>query len=67
MKDEFKLILFLIYTILWQGMVWYGFYHIVFVLGKSAWWVVLAIVLAGSQFKPPRFGLPFGADKDDVD
>jgi hypothetical protein len=63
-SEKFKLTMFLIYTIFWQSMIWGGTFYIVFVLHESAWWVVVSVSLASSQFKPDMFGLNYD-DKED--
>ena len=40
-----------------RGVVWGGWFWIVFVLDKSAWWTLLAIVISGAQLKGSSFGI----------
>ena len=47
-----RYITYLIYIILWQGMIFSGTGYIVFAMGESGWWFVLAIALGSSSYKP---------------
>lgn len=55
-----KYLVFLIYTIFWQSMVWIGGGYIVFFLEYSAWWLILVIVVSSSQYPPEKFGIKEG-------
>jgi hypothetical protein len=48
---------FVIYTILYKSLIWIGFGYVVFVLGYSGWWLLLAAMLSGGQYKPWHFGI----------
>jgi hypothetical protein len=50
-----RLACFTIYTVVFELMVWGGWFWIVFVLNRSAWWTVLAIILSSSQLKLNNF------------
>jgi hypothetical protein len=43
---------YLIYIIIWEAMVLGGFGYIIFGLGYSGWWAVLAVLMSGSAYKP---------------
>jgi len=58
-NEKFKLILFTIYTILYECLIWGGFFYIVFVFDGSAWWAALAVFMSSAQLKPKHFGLPY--------
>lgn len=45
-------ITFLIYTILYEAIVLGGTGYAVFVLGHSAWWLLLGVILSGAQIQP---------------
>jgi len=47
-----KYITYLIYIILWEGMIFGGTGYAVFFLDKSGWWFLLAILLGGCAYKP---------------
>lgn len=51
-SSRFILVTFLIYSLVYEGLVLGGCGYVVFVLGYSGWWFVLAVILSGSQFKP---------------
>lgn len=48
---------FVVYTILYEALIWGVFGYAVFVLGHSGWWFLLALLLSGSQLKARRFGI----------
>lgn len=55
-KCRFVVITYLIYIIIWEAMVLGGFGYVVFVLGKSGWWMLLAVLMSASAYKPKRWG-----------
>lgn len=50
-----RVLTFLIYTILWQGLTLGGCGYAVFVRGYSGWWFVLAMFLSGNQYGPENW------------
>lgn len=48
-----KYLTYLIYIILWEGLVLGGTGYAVFVLGHSGWWFVLAVIMSAGAY-PPR-------------
>lgn len=46
---------FVVYSILFEAMVWGGWFWIVFVMDRSAWWTILAIALSSAQLKGHHF------------
>lgn len=54
-NDRFVAVTYLIYIIIWETMVLGGFGYIIFWLGHSAWWIIVAIVLSGAAYKPERW------------
>lgn len=52
-----KYIAFLIYIILWDGVILLGTGYVVFILGKSGWWFLLAYILMVNSFKTHHFGI----------
>ena len=56
-NENFRLAIFLAYTVLWQGFIWGMFGWAVFVDGHSGWWILLTVFLSGCQYKPGRFGI----------
>ena len=54
---KFNLLMFVIYSILFELIVWGLFGWAVFINGNSGWWFLLAVLLSGSQLKPKHFGL----------
>jgi len=72
MKESTRMFYFVLYTILYEGMVW----------GLTAWWLyagwspfilILSVMLSSSQFKPSHFGLeekevnPLDLDDDEFE
>lgn len=53
-----RVIVFAIYTICFEAIVWGIFGWAVFIQGFSGWWMLLAIALSSSQMKPQHFGIP---------
>ena len=51
-SERFVIISYLIYIIIWKAMVLGGFFYIVFVLGNSGWWMLLALIMSESTYKP---------------
>ena len=52
MKSKFVVITYLIYIITWEAMAFGGFGYVVFGLGKSGWWMLLAVLMSASAYKP---------------
>jgi hypothetical protein len=50
-----RVITYLIYIVLFEGLVWCGTGYAVFVLDRSGWWFVLAILIAGAAYPPERW------------
>lgn len=48
-------ITYLIYIITWETIVLGGFGYIVFGLGKDAAWMILAVLLSASAYKPDKW------------
>ena len=57
MSQEFRLSMFVIYTLIFEAMIWGGFGFVVFALGNSGWWMALAVVVSSAQMMPERFGV----------
>ncbi len=55
--EMFKLTLFVIYTILWESLIWIGVVYLVYFMSASAWLFLLALMMSGAQFKPRHFGI----------
>lgn len=47
-----KVFTFLLYTLFWQTLVIGGCGYVVFVLGHSGWWFLLAVFMSAHQFSP---------------
>lgn len=43
---------YLVYIVLWESMVIGGCAYVVFGLGYSGWWFLLALMLSASAYKP---------------
>lgn len=53
-----RVIVFAIYSIFYEAIIWGIFGWAVFVKDRSAWWVLVAIMCSASQLKPRHFGIP---------
>jgi nitrate reductase NapE component len=51
-SKRFIAITYMIYIILWEALVIGGFGYAVFVLNRSGWWMLLAVLLSASAYKP---------------
>lgn len=51
-SSRFVVITYLIYIIIWEAMVFGGFGYVVFGLGKSEWWMLLAVLMSANAYKP---------------
>jgi hypothetical protein len=49
---ELKALTYLIYIVLWEGMVIGGTGYAVFVLGHSGWWFLLSVALSINIYSP---------------
>ena len=47
-----KYLTYLIYIIAFEGLVLGGTGYAVFVLGKSGWWFLLALIVSGAAYEP---------------
>lgn len=52
-----RVIVFAIYSVLFEIIIWGLFGWAVFVKGYSGWWMLLAVLMSGSQLKPKHFGI----------
>lgn len=52
-----RVIVFAVYTICFEAIVWGIFAWAVFIQGFSGWWMLLAIALSASQMKPQHLGI----------
>ena len=48
-------ITYLIYIVLWEGMIFGGTGYSVFVLDRSGWWFALAILIGGMAYSPLKW------------
>jgi len=46
---------YLIYIILWEGLIFGGVGYAVFILGHSGWWVLAAVFVGGHAYPPERW------------
>jgi hypothetical protein len=54
-SSHFIVITYLIYIIIWETMVLGGFGYVIFGLGKSGWWMLLAVYMSASAYKPENW------------
>jgi len=60
MSDEkFKLIIFAIYTILYELLIWSLFLYLIVVEQWSEWTIIVAMIMSNSQLQPIHFGLNY--------
>jgi len=50
-----KEITYLIYIIFWEGLIFGGIGYIVFGLGNSYWFILLAVFLGGLAYTPAKW------------
>lgn len=51
------LIAFVVYSVLYELIIWGVFGYAVFVLGHSGWWLMLAVGMSASQIPSGKFGI----------
>lgn len=54
-SDRFVIVTYLIYVILWEGLIIGGCSYVVFGLGHSGWWFALAFILSGAAYTPEKW------------
>ena len=52
-----NIVIFAIYSVLYESIIWGIFGYAVFWQGHSGWWLVLAVFMSGCQLKPKHFGI----------
>jgi len=50
-----KALTYLIYIVLWEGMIFGGTGYVVFANGESGWWFLLALIIGGSAYSPMKW------------
>ena len=50
-----KYITYLIYIVLWEGLIFGGAGYAVFWLGHSGWWMLAALVIGGMAYSPTKW------------
>jgi hypothetical protein len=50
-----KELTYLIYIIFWEGMIFGGTGYVVFSMGFSGWWFLIAIFIGGCAYPPERW------------
>ncbi len=60
-----KALTYLIYTIAYETLCLGGCGYVVFGLGHSAWWFVLAVFMSGAQYGPDKWASLFDSTKKD--
>jgi hypothetical protein len=46
---------YLIYIILWEGLIFGGAGYVVFGLGHSGWWILAAMVISAFAYTPGKW------------
>ena len=57
-RFDTRIVIFAVYSILYEIIIWGLFGWAVFVRGESGWWILAAAYLSCSQLKPRHFGIP---------
>lgn len=52
--------IFAAYSVAYEAIIWGVFGYAIFWQGHSGWWVLVALLLSGSQLKPKHFGIKSG-------
>ena len=56
MKDNNLIVItYLIYIVLYEGLIIGGCAYVVFWLGHSGWWFLLACIIGGCAYSPDRW------------
>ena len=58
------IIVFAIYSVLYEAIIWGIFGWAVFIDGNSGWWILVAIICSGAQLKPKHFGIGVFGEND---
>jgi len=64
-NEKFKLVLFTVYTILYETLIWGLVAYAIYFLNWSEWTVIVGILMSGAQLKPKYFGLDYNIGEDD--
>jgi len=62
-NEKFKLTLFVVYTILYEFMIWGLVASAIYYLNWNESTVLVGIIMSGAQLKPKHFGLPYIKEK----
>jgi hypothetical protein len=58
-NEKFKLILFTIYTIMYESLIWGLTASSIYYVNMDKWIILVAIVMSSAQLRPIHFGLPY--------
>jgi hypothetical protein len=50
-----KYLTYLIYIVLWEGLIFGGTGYAVFILNRSGWWFALAVFVGSMAFSPLKW------------
>jgi hypothetical protein len=50
-----KYFTYLVYIVLWEGLIFGGAGYAVFWLGHSAWWILAALFVGGCAYSPMKW------------
>ena len=50
-----KYLTYLVYIVLWEGLIFGGTGYAVFWLGHSGWWVLAALLVGGCAYSPMKW------------
>jgi hypothetical protein len=50
-----KELTYLIYIVLWEGMIFGGTGYAVFILDRSGWWFALALLIGSGAYSPTKW------------
>jgi len=54
---RFNIVIFAIYSILYESLVLGGTGYVVFFMGHNGWWFLLAVLMSSNQLKAKSFGI----------
>jgi len=57
MKESTRVFYFVLYTVLYEGLIWGVFLYLIVAQDWNEWTIIVAIMMSGAQFKPRHFGI----------
>lgn len=63
-NEKFKLTLFLIYTIIYEVLIWGLTSASIYFLNCSFWIIIVGMIMSNAQLKPKHFGLKYKIEEE---